>query len=92
MQAISTRYHGPTGTIGSRIIAKAGGRRLVMHIDHGMSIDANHAEAAKLLRASLNWDRYGPMVGANTKENGRVFVFGKPPAEFATCPDDLVVP
>jgi hypothetical protein len=57
MQAIKTKFLSCTDTKGARIVAScAGGKiRHVMGYRHELSRDANHCEAAKLLRDKLNW-------------------------------------
>ena len=46
MIAIVTKYHGPTDTKGSRIVASYNGRRITVAYDHGLDIDGNHKKAA----------------------------------------------
>lgn len=48
MQAIRTKYKGPTDTRGSRIVASSYKARSVMPYDHELSLDDNHARAAEL--------------------------------------------
>ncbi len=66
-QGITTHYHGPTNTKGSRIqaIARKGktwsdGTRdkpmqLSDHWNHSQGIEDNHTRCAKLLAAKLDW-------------------------------------
>jgi len=53
MQAIRTRYHGPTNVRGSRIIAKCGGGSVPYN--HALNLDGNHAAAAQLLLQRMGW-------------------------------------
>ena len=55
LQAIVTKYHGPTSTQPGRIIATAEAGRVVHYYDHGRSQDANHDEAARKLADKLGW-------------------------------------
>jgi hypothetical protein len=55
MQAIRTRYHGPTNSRGSRIIAKCGGGSVVMPYNHALNLDGNHAAAAQMLLERMGW-------------------------------------
>lgn len=61
-QGITTRYLGPTNTKGSRIKAIARKRdgwgpemSLTRHRSGGLSVEANHASAAKELATKLGW-------------------------------------
>lgn len=66
-QGITTRYHGPTNSKGSRVTATArkaksysdGSREPAMsltdHWDHASNMDANHTRVAQLLAAKLGW-------------------------------------
>lgn len=51
MQAILTKYTGPTNVKGSRIIAKCDAMRIVVGFDYALDIEGNHvAAAAELCR------------------------------------------
>ena len=67
MQAIRTKYHGPTNTKGSRISAQCEAGRICVHYDHALNIEGNHKAACDALRAKLGWDSeyYKPMVGGS---------------------------
>ncbi len=56
MQAILTRYHGPTNTRGSRITAKAEAGRTSVAYDHALNYDQNHRAAALALMAKVGWE------------------------------------
>lgn len=62
MQAIQTKYHGPTNVRGSRISAKCDAKRIVLSWDHSLDADGNHKMAAAELIKRLGWD---------VKEDGR---------------------
>lgn len=71
-QAIVTKYHGPTNTRGSRIIATAaGGQRLTVEYDDALDSDANHFAAARALAGKMNWT--GSWYGGGAQD-GCVFV------------------
>lgn len=65
MQAIRTRYAGPTNSRGSRIHAQADAGRVSVPYDTSRSNDENHRRACDALRVKLGWTgpRYWPMVG-----------------------------
>lgn len=67
MQAIRTRYYGPTNTRGSRIVAKCEAGSASVGYNHALNLDGNHAAAAAALVRKLGWDRdgYAPMYGGN---------------------------
>lgn len=80
MQAIETRYIGPTNHKPSRIIATvASGARLVMAYSSACDLanntggdEAAHRRVAEALRAKLDWP--GELIAGGTKA-GYVFVF-----------------
>lgn len=55
MQAIITKYHGPTNHSGGRVSAKCDAARVVVPWDHALNIDENHKAAAKSLIQKLGW-------------------------------------
>lgn len=73
LQAITTRYHGPTNFRGSRISARCAAGHISMAYQHRLGIEANHAEAAKMLADKLKWG--GQWFGGGTPDgNGYCFV------------------
>ena len=64
MQAIRTRYHGPTDTRGSRISAKCEAGTIYVRYDHALNIDGNHKAACEAMTRELGWrgPNYAPMV------------------------------
>ena len=56
MQAIKTRYCGPTDTKGSRIRASCDGGSLYVSYDHALDPEENHCAAVKALCDKLCWD------------------------------------
>lgn len=73
-KAIQTKYLGPTNTKGSRIKAFAEGVKIgSFNRDSGLSTEANHCEAARLLASRFGW--HGLWVGGGTPDgNGFVYV------------------
>lgn len=55
MQAIRTRYHGPTDRKGSRFTASAEAGSVTVPYDYSLNNDKNHAKAAEALAMKLNW-------------------------------------
>ena len=76
MIAIETRYHGPTNTKGSRITATANGNRLTIGVDNAVSVEDNHAWAARELARKLGWK--GRLIGGHTNK-GMVWVWNNGP-------------
>lgn len=56
MQAIQTKYIGPTNTKGSRIKAECQAKSIIVEWDYSLDIDENHTIAAKKLCELLEWD------------------------------------
>jgi hypothetical protein len=68
MQAIRTRYFGPTHVRSSRIQAKAEAGAIYVAYDHSLTIGGNHKAACDKLLAKLRWrpsdaNSYTPVVG-----------------------------
>lgn len=55
MQAIRTRYYGPTNTRGSRIVAKCEGGSVTVPFNYSLDHEGNHRKAAELLLTRLGW-------------------------------------
>jgi hypothetical protein len=55
MQAILTKYHGPTNFKGSRISAQADSCRIYLPYDHALNIEENHRAAAHAYADKLGW-------------------------------------
>lgn len=72
MQAITTKYFGPTNTKGSRIKASCYAGSLFVPYDHSLSAQGNHDNAANKLMAKLEWN-YSAISGSAT-DTGYVYV------------------
>lgn len=55
MQAIRTRYHGPTNTKGSRLSAKGEAKTMSFSCGYASGNDVGHAAAARAYANSLGW-------------------------------------
>lgn len=55
MQAIQTKYFGPTNARGSRIKATAPAGSMTVPYDHALNIDQNHKAAATALANKFGW-------------------------------------
>ena len=74
MKAITTKFHGPTNTRGSRYSATdSDGNRVSLATEFELDSTGNHERAAKALCVKMGWVQY-PLMGGGTK-NGCVFVF-----------------
>lgn len=82
MQAIITKYIGPTDTKPSRIKAACGAGSITIGYPHDLSGQAVHRAAAEALAVKLGWtgEHYGPLLGGGVFNGGYVFVFDNPAA------------
>lgn len=55
MQAIRTKYLGPTNFHGARLSAVCYAKRIVIPWDHALNAPENHAAAARDLATRLQW-------------------------------------
>lgn len=55
MQAITTKYHCPTNSRGSRIVAKCAAGSVQFSYDYSLSLEENHIAAAQALVQKLSW-------------------------------------
>ena len=62
MQAIRTKYCGPTNWKGSRIQASCRGKTIYVPYDHALNDDANHRAACEKLLRVMGW-AFSDMVG-----------------------------
>lgn len=76
MQAITTTFHGPTNSRGSRLIAKCDAGRKTYPWDHSLGVEENHRAAARALADHLDWkpEHYGDLISGST-DKGYVHVF-----------------
>ena len=55
LQAITTRYLGPTNTKPGRLVAQAEAMRSVVPWDHSLNVNDNHKAAAEKLAHLMGW-------------------------------------
>ena len=67
MQAIITKYHGPTNVKGSHVSATAEAGRVTLSWNHALNTDDNHAAAARALRDKFGWK--GAMGGGHLPQS-----------------------
>jgi hypothetical protein len=80
MQAIQTRYLGPTNTRGSRIKAWCAAGSITIPYPHELNGQAVHREAANALALKLGWITLSsiPMLGGQLPNGDHAFVFNLP--------------
>lgn len=87
MQAIITKYHGPTNAHGSRVSAKCDAGRIFVPWDDAMNADQNHNAAAEALARKLDW--HGVLVAGSLPDHSRAHVFAsRKPAPFGVSHAD----
>ena len=76
MQAIQTRFYGPTNHKGARIKAECAAGSVFVSYEYGLSTDKAHWEAAKALIVKMGWEKYeGKWIcGGSIDGKGYVFV------------------
>ena len=77
MQAIQTKYIGPTNTRSSRIKAWCAAGSITISYPHELSGQSVYRAAAELLADKLNWNtgNYGAMLGGCLPDGSYCFVF-----------------
>jgi hypothetical protein len=80
MQAIVTKFFGPTNHRGSRVKASCEARSITVEWDCALDSDGNHDAAAQALAESMGWvpPHYGRLVGGGLPDGtGNCYVFVK---------------
>ncbi len=77
MQAIVTRYFGPTNLRGSRIKATAAAGSVSIPYPYNLSGQACHRAAANALVEKMGWSnaRHGELLGGQLPSGDYVFIF-----------------
>lgn len=77
MQAIQTKYLGPTNARGSRIKATCAAGSLTIGYPYELSGQAVHRKAAEALAVKLGWtgEHYEPLLGGCLPDGSYCFVF-----------------
>lgn len=71
MQAIVTKYLGPTNYRGSRIRASAQAGSVTIGYDDALDTEDNHRAAAKALMVKYGWDEHSRIIGSGGLPDGR---------------------
>lgn len=66
MQAIHTRWHGPTNRLGSRVVASCQAGRITLACDGALPLRGQHRAAAVRLAEKLGWA--GPWCGGQLRD------------------------
>jgi hypothetical protein len=85
MQAIVTKFIGPTNHRGSRIKATAQVGSLTLSWDHALNSDGNHRAAALALANKFKWLEYSDLSegGSLPAGNGECFILTAKPRQEA---------
>ena len=70
LQAITTRFIGPTNSRGSRFSATCRAGRVIVSRDYSLNANENHIAAANALREKLGWMDIDMQSGMNHKDEG----------------------
>lgn len=93
MQAIRTRYYGPTNTRGSRIVARCQAGSHTMAYEPEYDATGNHGNAAQMLAAKLGWTKergHTGMLGGCFNDDW-YWVFNAPQSPFILAFDDTEI-
>lgn len=74
LQAIETKFLGPTNTLGARVKARCAAGTYTHDWDYALNSDANHAMAAARLADQLDWSTHSELVGGTLPHGGSAFV------------------
>lgn len=83
MQAITTKYRGPTNSRGSRIIVRAQAGRMTVPWDHALDVEENHDAAARAFIARWGWGSDGRRWVRGCLPDGSGNVYVCDPAKFS---------
>jgi len=83
MQAIQTRYLGPTNSCGARIKATCAAGSITISYPYELSGQAVHRKAAEALVSKLGWNdpHYGGLLGGQLVNGDYAFVFNSKVSE-----------
>ena len=76
MQAIETKYQGPTNTLGSRIRASCERGSLTVQWDYGMGVEDNHRAAAARLLSKFGQEDVSKYGGESKTHHWGAFATG----------------
>ncbi len=72
MQAILTKFHGPTNTKGARISAQSAAKKIFRPYDYALDIEENHKCAAYALMTALHWQYF--LIGGTLPNEDKCWV------------------
>ena len=72
MQAIQTKYFGPSNVRGSRVKATTAAGSVTVHWDHALNAEGNHRAAAQALADKFGWS--GEWVAGDLPDHTTVYV------------------
>jgi hypothetical protein len=73
MQAIITKYIGPSNVKGVRIKATCQAGSITLSWDHALNADGNHCAAAKALAEKWGWN-FGEWIGGQLPDGSNAWV------------------
>jgi len=75
LQAITTKYLGPTNHKGSRIKVKSYAKSITYSWDYSLDVGENHTAAANKFLKEMEWDKDTKLIGGSLPDNsGYAFV------------------
>lgn len=74
MQAIQTKYIGPTNFRGSRVKASCAAGSITLGWLSELDTDGNHRHAAETLWKQLGWNKKNKLLGGGLKDGSQVWV------------------
>lgn len=90
MQAIVTKYAGPTNHRGSRVICRAQAGRYTYPWDDALGVAENHRQAAEAFAARFGWLDHSTMAGGAMPDGkGYCFVLTRKPTSGQAKDYDL---
>ena len=77
MQAIETKYLGPSNVRGSRVKATCEAKTIILDWEDRLNPEENHLSAAGTLAARLGWGRatHGKLISGQLKSGNYAHVF-----------------
>lgn len=75
MQAIITKFYGPTNTKGARIKAECNSGSVFVAYEYGLNTQDNHWQAAKALIAKQGWQDWDSKWIAGGSPDGKGYCF-----------------
>lgn len=91
MQAIQTKYFGPSNVRGSRVKASCAAKTIFLTWEDALNAEANHANAAQELAKQLGWekDTHGGMFGGCLPDETWAWVFDNSTSPYTFAPSPV---